>query len=66
MFIFVIYRLIIMKYGVPTEQFVNDFSDIEFKYQWFDNAADAIAFARTVDMFWTDGDQSDEIITMGS
>lgn len=55
-----------MKYGVPTEQFVNDFSDIEFEYQWFNNSADAIAFAKTIDMFWTDDDQSNEIITMGS
>ena len=35
-----------MNYGVPVEQFVNDFSDIEFEYKWFDNADDARAYAR--------------------
>ena len=52
-------------YGVPFEQFVNDFSDIEFEYRWFDNIDDARAYARTVDMFWTDDDPVDEIVTIG-
>ena len=54
-----------MKFGCPIGQFVNDFSDIEFEYTWFNNADDAIAFADTIDMFWTDGPPSDQIITIG-
>ena len=51
-----------MKYGIPTEQFINEFSDIEYEYTWFDNVDDAIAFANTIDVPW---DAIDGIITMG-
>ena len=55
-----------MKYGVPVGTYVNEFSDVELEYNWFDNADDARACAMTVDMFWTDDDPFDQIITMGS
>ena len=56
----------VMKFGVPVGQFVNEFSDIELEYEWFNNADDARAHALTVDMFWTDDDPINQIITMGS
>ena len=54
-----------MKYGIPTEQFINEFSDIEYDYTWFDNADDAIAFANSIanDTPWN---PIDEMITMGT
>ena len=55
-----------MQFAVHVYQFVNDFCDIELEYKWFNNADDACAFARTVDMFWTDDDPVNQIITMGS
>ena len=50
-----------MKYGVPTEQFVNDFSDIEYEYTWFNYIQFAIDFAESLDVPW---DAVDGIITM--
>ena len=50
-------------YGVPTEQFVNEFSDIEFEYTWFNNIHDAIAFVDTIDN--PPWDPIEMMITMG-
>jgi len=52
-----------MKFGVPSDEFVNDFSDIEIEYKWFDNADDAIAFAKTDDAL---PNAVDGIVTIGS
>ena len=48
-----------MKYGIPTEQFINDFSDIEYDYTWFDNIDDAIAFGQSIanDITWNPIDE---------
>ena len=42
----------IMKYGVPYEQFVNEFSDIDYEYRWFNTMDDANEYARTLDVPW--------------
>ena len=52
-----------MKFGVPSDEFVNDFSDIGIEYKWFDNADDAIAFAKTDDAL---PNAVDGIVTIGS